>query len=36
MSASFLPSLLVPIIGFLVPLLSIWSFLFFVGKDDIN
>nr|YP_009145546.1 photosystem I 4 kDa hydrophobic subunit [Trachelomonas volvocina]AKL82459.1 photosystem I 4 kDa hydrophobic subunit [Trachelomonas volvocina] len=36
MSLSFLPSLLVPIVGFLTPLLIIIFFLRYVDKEQID
>nr|YP_009389105.1 photosystem I 4 kDa hydrophobic subunit [Euglena archaeoplastidiata]AKR17878.1 photosystem I 4 kDa hydrophobic subunit [Euglena archaeoplastidiata] len=36
MSASFLPSIFVPFIGFVFPFLVLGSFLVFVEKDTIN
>nr|ALP86117.1 photosystem I 4 kDa hydrophobic subunit [Phacus orbicularis] len=36
MSASFLPSLLVPIIGLLFPLSTILYFLYFVNKKVVS
>lgn len=36
MSAEFLPSLLVPIVGFLTPILIVTSFFSFINKESIN
>ena len=36
MSASFLPSIFVPIVGIVFPFVTIGSFLIFVDKDKID
>nr|AEW12985.1 photosystem I 4 kDa hydrophobic subunit [Strombomonas acuminata] len=36
MSASFLPTIFVPLIGLVFPFLTLGSFFVFIGKDEIN
>nr|YP_010502738.1 photosystem I 4 kDa protein [Eutreptiella eupharyngea]UXD06333.1 photosystem I 4 kDa protein [Eutreptiella eupharyngea] len=36
MSASFLPSIFVPLIGLVLPTLFVGSFFIYVGKEQIN